>query len=91
MERRKKLKQKFKHHRNVKLYHIEALKVIVEEHPEYYLDEFAEALLCKTHSLFSLSTINRMLKNDLNLSLQVCFDVAKQRNEHERALYLEAL
>ena len=56
-DRRLRLKRKYKIRRVVKRHHVNELKKIVEEHPEFYLDEFAEALLHCTHTSFSLSTI----------------------------------
>ena len=90
-ERRMRLRRRYKTHRLVTRRHIQELKNIVDQHPEYFLDEYAEELLRRTHTSFSLPTISRILRQDLNLTLQVCFEVARQRNEHERALYLHAL
>ena len=90
-EKRRKIQKKYKIRRIVTRHHIQHLKEIVNEHPEYFLDELAEELLRRTHSSFSLSTISQILRNDLNLSLKVCFEVARQQNEHERALYQQAL
>ena len=77
--------------RTVKRIHIRNLKRIIDNHPEYYLDEYAEELAHRTNATFSLSTISRILKEELGLSLQVCHEVARQRNEGERRLYQRAL
>jgi hypothetical protein len=43
-----------------------ALKVLVDEHPEYYLDELVEHLFLKTGSLFHPSAVRKVLKRRLN-------------------------
>ena len=85
------LRKKCKLRRTVTQLHIQALRRIVDNHPEYYLDEFAEELAYRTNSTFALSTISRVIKEEFNLSLQVCHEVARQRNENERKLYKHAL
>ena len=90
-ERMQKLKKKCKRRRNVQPRHVQALRDIVNIHPEYFLDKYAEELAHQTHATFSLATISRILKEELGLSLQVCNEVARQRNENKRILYQQAL
>ena len=77
-ERIQKLRKKCKLRKRVKRRHIQALKLIVNAHPEYYLDEMVEELTHRTYATFSISTISHVLKEDLGLSLQVCHEVARQ-------------
>ena len=46
--------------------HINALQQVVDENPEYYLDEIAEALFLRTGALYSPSTISKVLRHDLH-------------------------
>ena len=85
-ERRRKIRRRFKTRRIFRRYHIKCIQEVVKEHPEYFLDEFAEELLCRTHTSFSLSIINCVLKDELKLSPQVCYEVAKEQKEAERML-----
>lgn len=70
---------------------VEAVGAIIEEHPEFFLDEIQQALAKNKKTLLSLSTIHRILTEKLGLSLQVCYESAKQRNEVERLRYKRAL
>ena len=70
---------------------IAAVNNIVEESPEYYLDEIMQKLAEDTGVYLNPSSIHRILTEKLNLSLQVCVEVATQRNELQRYLYKRAL
>ena len=70
--------------------HKKILKRICIEHPEYYLDEFADALLHQTGYLFASSTIHKMM-DEIGYSLQVCYHAANQRNEDLREQYMTCL
>ena len=70
---------------------INALDSIVQENPEFYLDEIAEELVKRTGLYLPFTTIYMTLKEKLNYSLQVCYEAAKQRDEVERRRYKEAL
>ena len=52
--------------------HKNILKSIVDEHPEFYLDEFVKEMLQRTGYVFSIPTIHRRLK-EIGYSLQVCY------------------
>ena len=70
---------------------IQCIQDIVDEHPEYYLDEI-QTSLCSNMSIFiSISTIHRILTDKLGYTLQVCYEAAAQRNESERSRYQTAL
>lgn len=90
-EKMKKLKMKYKWTRGLNESHIAEIKRIVDEHPEFYLDEIAYEFCSATHIYFSISKISRILKNNLNYTLQVCYDVARQRDEEQRTVYKMAL
>ena len=67
------------------------IKECLDEHPEYYLDEF-QSLICKhLHLYISIPTIYRILVDKLGYSLHVCYEAAAQRNEAERCRYKAAL
>jgi transposase len=70
---------------------IEAISAIIDESPELYLDEITDRLARETGLYLSVSTIRRILTEKLNLSLQVCNEVARQMNELQRYNYRMAL
>ena len=70
---------------------IATLKQIIDEKPELYLDEIADKLVEERNCYLSMSTISRVLKNQVGYSLQVCYEIARQRDEVERMRYKEAL
>ena len=70
---------------------VDALRMIVDQNPEYYLDEIADDLLTQTGKYLSIYTIYRTLVDKLQYSLHVCYESALQRNEQHRKLYREAL
>ena len=70
---------------------INAIKDIIDEKPELYLDEIAEKLAEKSNCFLSLSTISRILKNQVGYSLQVCYESAIQRDELERIFTVQVL
>ena len=67
------------------------LQAIVEEHPEYYLDEIAAELGLRTRCYLSYSTLWQTLKNKLGYSLNVCYEAAAQRDNYRRRSYKDAL
>ena len=70
---------------------VRCIKDIVDEHPEFYLDE-VQATICTRLSLYiSISTIHRTLRDKIGYTMQVCYESAAQRNENERALYRTAM
>ena len=70
---------------------VETLRSIVDDYPEYYLDEIAKELGIRTGCYLPIPTIHRVLKVKLQCSLQVCYESAKQRDEVERRRYKVAL
>ena len=70
---------------------INAVSNIVQESPEYYLDEIMQKLAEQTGTYLTASSVHRILTQKLNLSLQVCVEVATQRNELQRFQYRMAL
>ena len=54
--------------------HRDMLKEICEDHPGYYLDEFANELFRRSGYVFHISTICRAMKS-MNYSLQVCYHI----------------
>ena len=70
---------------------VEALKEIVDERPELYLDEIAIELGVRKNCFLSLPTLARTLRDRIGYSLQVYSEIATQRNEVERVRYKEAL
>ena len=70
---------------------VEALKEIVDERPELYLDEIAIELGVRKNCFLSLPTLAQTLRDRIGYSLQVYSEIATQRNEVERVQYKEAL
>jgi AcrR family transcriptional regulator len=69
----------------------DALRRIVDEHPDLYLDEY-QNLFCATRGRFySPSTIWRHLFAEVGYSLKVTVLKARQRDEVERRQYQECL
>ena len=92
--RQKKLRKKYGiMSKNAKLSdeEIYALKDIVNENPNYYLDEIALALLIKCGKFVHYSTLQRYITINLNYSLQMITTSAKQQCEAEQELLLECL
>ena len=71
--------------------HVAELQRILDLHPEYYLDEFANELAFVTGVKYSVSTISRVLRYQLDYSLQVCYHRAAQRDAMKRNAYKTAL
>ena len=65
-------------------HHLEVLRRLVREHPEFYLDEFVDAMHEATGVWFDPSTIWRTLRERLNYRLNVVSEEARNRNEAER-------
>ena len=70
---------------------VAALREIINNNPEYYLDEIAVELVKKVGVYLPFSTFYKTITKRLKYSLQVCYEAAKQRNEMERRRYKEAL
>lgn len=70
---------------------VQQLKEIVDDNPEFYIDEIAEELVKKTGVYLPLSTIYKTVRHKLGYTLQVCYESAKQRDELERKRYMIAL
>ena len=70
---------------------LQILKDILDKHPEYYLDQFVEALYRKSNVLVSPSTVYRCLHDQLNYRMLAVQEIALQRNEEDRELFKEAL
>lgn len=71
---------------------IQKLKDIVDEHPEYYLDEISEEFEKRTKITKSDSAIYKMLKrHPINYSLKKVTMIAAQRDEEERRDYAKAI
>ena len=70
---------------------INAIKEIADEKPELCLDEITEKVAEKSNCFLSLSTISRVLKNQVGYSLQVFYESAIQRDELERIIHKEGL
>ena len=79
-----KLMRKFGRTRTVTNELLSTLKAIIEEDPELYLDEIATELARRTKVFVPISTLHRILRIKLGLSLQVCYESALQRSEIER-------
>ena len=86
-----KLMRKFGRTRTVTNELLSTLKAIIEEDPELYLDEIATELARRTKVFVPISTLHRILRIKLGLSLQVCYESALQRSEIERTRYQNAL
>ena len=86
-----KLMRKFGRTRTVTNELLSTLKAIIEEDPELYLDEIATELARRTKVFVPISTLHRILRIKLGLSLQVCYESALQRSEIERTQYQNAL
>ena len=90
-KRHRRMKRKYTYSSTITSSLVRCIKDIVDEHPEFYLDE-VQATICTRLSLYiSISTIYRILKDKIGYTLQVCYESAAQRNENERALYRTAL
>ena len=86
-----KLMRKFGRTRTVTNELLSTLKAIIEEDPELYLDEIATELARRTKVFVPISTLHRILRIKLGLSLQVCYESDLQRSEIERTRYQNAL
>ena len=73
--------------RSVSDAHILELQRIVDEHPEYYLDEFVRSLARICGVFYHPSTISRIILHRLGYSLQVLQEVAAQHDENLRRAY----
>jgi len=60
---------------------VNCIKRIVDEHPEFYLDEIQMSLCIRLKVFVSQSTIWRVLTEKLEYSLQVCYESARQQSE----------
>ena len=67
------------------------LREIVLDHPNYYLDEIALALLIKCGKFLHYSTLQRYITTNLNFTLQSIIASAKQQCEAEQHMFLESL
>ena len=72
-------------------YFIRLLQSILKDHPEFYLDEFVEELYVRSGVLFNPSSVSLVLRKRLGYSLRVYAEVARQRNEAQRQLFLACL
>ena len=87
----RKLGKKFKRTKVVTEDIVQCLKLITEEHPEFYMDEIQMAVCVQKRVFISEATLTRVLKEKLGYSLQVCYDSALQRSQSQRALYKASL
>uniref|UniRef100_A0A7S3V5Z9 Tc1-like transposase DDE domain-containing protein n=1 Tax=Chaetoceros debilis TaxID=122233 RepID=A0A7S3V5Z9_9STRA len=87
----RKLGKKFKRTKVVTEDIVQCLKLITEEHPEFYIDEIQMAVCVQKRVFISEATLTRVLKEKLGYSLQVCYDSALQRSQSQRALYKASL
>jgi len=85
------LRKKYKRTNVVTEELVQCLESIIEEHPEYYLDEIQMAVCVRQKVFISQTTLWRILREKLDYTLQVCYESAKQRSESQRALYKAAL
>ena len=67
---------------------VQTLDDIVSDKPEYYIDEIAEELARRTGVHLPFSTVYRVLKEKLEYSMQVCFEIAAQRDAMERDRFI---
>ena len=67
------------------------LKEILDEYPEYYLDQFMHEFYTKSHIPVSLSLIYRCLHDQLNYRLLVVQEIVLKRNEEDMKLFKSAL
>ena len=67
------------------------LESIIDEHPEYYLDEIQIYLCIRLNIYVSLSTLYRTLRENRGYSLKACYENAKQRSEIQRSLHNASL
>ena len=63
---------------------LRSLRRALDEHPEYYLDEFRDYILKDLGYAPSCSSIHRILVRRMKYRLLVVNEVAKQRNQAER-------
>lgn len=70
---------------------IKALRRILEEHPDFYLDEFVSELYIATGTLFHPSTVSKVINKRFNYSLKVYSQKAAQRDARLRRDYRSAL
>jgi len=68
-----------------------SIEGVVDEYPEYYLDEIAEELLARTQIHLTISTIYKILIEKLGYSLRVCYASVLQQNNSHRRLYKRVL
>ena len=87
----KKVKKRFKQTRLVTNDLVNSVKRIVDEHPEFSLDEIQMSVCAHLKVYVPISTLWKVLSEKLNYSMQICYESAAQWNEIERALYKTAL
>ena len=67
------------------------VKAIVDENPNYYLDEIAFFFGMQTGTFVHHSTIRRCLVDRLGYSMKVLQTIAKQQCEVDEILFLQAM
>lgn len=72
-------------------WHVEKMREILDEHPEYFLDEFVRELYIRTGVLYHPSSVWKLLYYKMNYRLKTYSEIAKQRNLDEVAIYKAAL
>lgn len=70
--------------------HSHALRAILRQEPDLYLDEIQDRLLMRSNQLFSTTTIWKEMQA-MNYSLKVAYERACQRDEIERAEWVNFL
>jgi len=90
-EKLRKLRHKLKRTSTITEEVVQCVQGIVDEHPEFYLDEIQMAVCTRLRVFISQTTLWRVLTVKLDYSLQTCYESAIQQNENERALYQTAL
>ena len=67
------------------------METIIENEPDFYLDEIQDQFIELTNDYFDMSTLWKRLVSDCGYSLQVTTDRAYQASEEERGKYLSCL
>ena len=80
-EKMRALRKRYKWTSSICEEYVQEIKRIVDNNPEYYLDEIAEEFARITGVVYYISTFWRILKTRIDCSLQVCYDRVQQRNE----------
>ena len=87
----RKIKRRFRRTSLITEELVQCVKEIVDEHPEFYLDEIQMSICTRLQVYLLVSILWKVLSEKINYSMQICYESAAQRNENDRGMYKNAL